>query len=218
MIYKDIHNTFRTLAQQMGMEINRVILPESIDVYLNNAILEKTKQELAKSITVNAQQDGYLQVPNMSSINTLGNLFRSSQISNIDDYSTIDIMLLLGVSIQYNNDGSDLRHCRIVSFDVIENMIDDYCNRPTKAHPIISTYNNKLILYNDNNDYKFLNIKYLKQPSKIDYVHANDVNVAEYNDFNDSFMYEIIELAVQKYLISVYGRPQSNDGNNNSNK
>ena len=37
----EMHNVFRTLGQQMGMQLNRGILPESIDIYLNEAIIEK---------------------------------------------------------------------------------------------------------------------------------------------------------------------------------
>ena len=213
MTYKDIHNTFRTLGQQMGMQKNRTILPDSINVYINGAILEKTKEELAKAVSSNVQVSADLQVPNMSLINTLGNLFRSKQITEDNDLDLSDVMFILGASIKYDKPKDKSFRCRIVAFDVIDDISSDYCNKPSKEYPVICYCDNKLNVYNDNTNYSFINLKYLKHPSKIVCNENTDNWNTEYVDFQDDFMYEIIELAVQKYLISVYGRPTSNDGN-----
>ena len=41
-----MHNAFRTFGQAMGLQLVRGILPESIDVYLNAAIIEKCRSIL----------------------------------------------------------------------------------------------------------------------------------------------------------------------------
>ena len=46
----EMHNVFRTLGQQMGMQLNRGILPESIDIYLNEAIIEKVQVDLLRGV------------------------------------------------------------------------------------------------------------------------------------------------------------------------
>ena len=43
MNIQEMHNIFRTLGQQMGLQRIRGILPESIDVYINDAIIEKVR-------------------------------------------------------------------------------------------------------------------------------------------------------------------------------
>lgn len=76
-----MHNTFRTLGQQMGMQLIRGILPESIDVYLNDIIIEKTQQELLGGIRTALQDSINTQASTMSPINTFRTLYRSARYS-----------------------------------------------------------------------------------------------------------------------------------------
>lgn len=81
-----MHNTFRTLGQQMGMQLIRGILPESIDVYLNDVIIEKTQQELLSGVRTAIQDSVNTQASTMSPINTFRTLYRSARYSiNTDD-------------------------------------------------------------------------------------------------------------------------------------
>lgn len=77
-----MHNTFRILGQQMGMQLNRGILPESIDVYINNAITEKVRMELFSGVHTALQENAGVQASTMSTINSLRTLYRNARISN----------------------------------------------------------------------------------------------------------------------------------------
>ena len=84
----EMHTTFRTLGQQMGMQLGRAILPESIDVCLNDTIIELTRQELLSGIT-NAIQDSVgTQASTMSVINAFRTLHRVARYKceNISTY------------------------------------------------------------------------------------------------------------------------------------
>lgn len=72
-----MHNTFRTIGQQMGIQLIRGILPESIDVYLNNAIVELTRQELIDGVKVNMKAEQIGNVSVMSKVNTFKTLYRT---------------------------------------------------------------------------------------------------------------------------------------------
>ena len=65
----------------MGLQLIRGILPESIDVYLNNAIVELTRQELINGVQVNMQTEQTSNVSVMSKINTFKTLYRTVRYS-----------------------------------------------------------------------------------------------------------------------------------------
>lgn len=63
----------------MGLQLNRGILPESIDVYLNDAIMEKTRTELIEGVRTALQDSVNTQAQTMSPINTFRNLLRTAR-------------------------------------------------------------------------------------------------------------------------------------------
>lgn len=72
-----MHDTFRVLGQQMGLQLVRGILPESIDVYINNVITEKVQQELLLGVRTALQDSVNTQASTMSTINTFRTLYRN---------------------------------------------------------------------------------------------------------------------------------------------
>lgn len=88
MNIQEMHNTFRILGQQMGMQLNRGILPESIDVYINNAITEKVRTELFSGVHTALQESAGVQASTMSTINSLRTLYRNARIQNGFDINT----------------------------------------------------------------------------------------------------------------------------------
>lgn len=81
-----MHNTFRTLGQQMGMQLIRGILPESIDVYLNDVIIEKTQVELLQGVRTALQDSVNTQASTMSPINAFRSLYRTARYAiNTED-------------------------------------------------------------------------------------------------------------------------------------
>lgn len=86
MNIQEMHNTFRTLGQQMGMQLIRGILPESIDVYLNDVIIEKTQVELLQGVRTALQDSVNTQASTMSPINAFRSLYRTARYAiNTED-------------------------------------------------------------------------------------------------------------------------------------
>lgn len=77
MNIQEMHSAFRTIGQQMGLQLVRGILPESIDVYLNNVIQEKVQQELLLNVRTAIQDTVDTQSSTMGGINILRSLYKS---------------------------------------------------------------------------------------------------------------------------------------------
>ena len=76
-----MHTTFRTLGQQMGMQMGRAILPESIDVCLNGSIIELTQEGLLSGVTSITESGVTTQASTMSVINAFRTLYKSVRYS-----------------------------------------------------------------------------------------------------------------------------------------
>lgn len=85
MNIQEMHSAFRTLGQQMGMQLVRGILPESIDVYLNDAITLKTRMALEQSVRTPFMEQVDSQARSTAPANLLRTLYRRV-IFNIYDF------------------------------------------------------------------------------------------------------------------------------------
>lgn len=159
----EVHSMFRSIAQQQGMQTVRAILPEDIDIHLNNAIINKVRSIINSNVTDNySMRLAGGRVANIISplnstsvINALRTLYRQYSVSSsrqdynpeIGGYSrrtpykfsipqNIDnnVMLYLSASIYYSDDES--YKCRFVDVDELENTFNDYCNAPSDKYPI----------------------------------------------------------------------------------
>lgn len=235
MNIQDMHNTFRTLGQQMGMQLIRAILPESIDVYLNDAIIEWTKEKLNNAIGIDLQSNGVGKAPTMSVINALRTLYKNTKLaidtSNKDNEivkyydseigyykllikeDTINPMMFLNFSISYEDKVGREFNCRIVNADDVNMMLSDYCSKPSKDYPIAvilsdTTYNNVIDIYtNYKNPIQSIDVKYIKYPNVVKYddTLAQCVNC----DLPDYVHYAIVERAVNKFFTSIGTRQPS---------
>ena len=82
MNIQEMHNTFRVFGQQMGLQLNRGILPESIDAYINNAITERVRAELFSGVHTALQENAGVQASAMSTVNSLRTLYKTYRIGN----------------------------------------------------------------------------------------------------------------------------------------
>lgn len=82
MNIQEMHNTFRVFGQQMGLQLNRGILPESIDAYINNAITERVRAELFSGVHTALQENASVQASTMSTVNSLRTLYKTYRIRN----------------------------------------------------------------------------------------------------------------------------------------
>lgn len=81
MNIQEMHSAFRTIGQQMGLQLVRGILPESIDVFLNNVIQEKVQQELTVGTRTVVQETVDTQASTMGTINILRDLYRTDRFA-----------------------------------------------------------------------------------------------------------------------------------------
>lgn len=85
MNIQQMHESFRVIGQQMGMQLVRGILPESIDIFINNVIVEKTQIDLLNNVKTVLQDNVNMQGSTMSPINLFRTLYRNARF-------TLDIM------------------------------------------------------------------------------------------------------------------------------
>ena len=75
-----MHSSFRVIGQQMGMQLNRGILPESIDTFINAEIGEFVQTELLTNAHTVLQDNVNLQSMTMSPVNLFRTLYRKDEI------------------------------------------------------------------------------------------------------------------------------------------
>ena len=85
-----MHSSFRVIGQQMGMQLNRGILPESIDTFINAEIGEFVQTELLTNAHTVLQDNVNLQSMTMSPVNLFRTLYRKDEIPLSWDITTED--------------------------------------------------------------------------------------------------------------------------------
>lgn len=209
----EMHILFRTLGQQMGMQLIRGILPESIDDFINDAINMKIRSILIENTT--EKNNNKLLINNkVSTINSLRTLCcKSKQIDNtkeddkyIYSFNLENVFVYTSFSVKYN-EINKVYNCRIINNDDLENTLNDYCNSASFDYPIISIYNNEnnsiFELYVNNNKFtpKEFYINYIKIPNKVKW--NTDINESVNCDLPDYLHNEIVEIAVNKFQQSI---------------
>lgn len=79
MNIQEMHYTFRVLGQQLGIQLIRGILPESIDTLINSAIIEKVQEESLVGVHNSLQDSVGTQGQVMSPINSFKTLFKRAR-------------------------------------------------------------------------------------------------------------------------------------------
>lgn len=230
MTIEEMHVTFRELAQQMGMQTVRAILPENIDICLRIAINDFVKDLIQSSIGVfpyNAKIAKHN--ANIAPINGLRTLYRKdiidgSQLSgegtevspftlSIDNDS---VMIYTGLKLSY--DGNTLYDCRIVEVENLGQTLRDFCNRPTKDAPICTIKGDATTSFdiitgrNVQANPKLIQYLYIAKPAEV-YYDEDDANNNINCDLPNYTHLDIVKLAVDVYLNSI-GAIRSTNKNN----
>lgn len=205
MTIQEMHQLFRVVGQQMGMQTIRAILPEEIDVFLNMAINEKVREVLLSNVTLN--EGTKLMINNNTSpINYIRTLYKqyvvenTMLLSNTFSITNLDAMYFISFAVVYSDNIQ--KGCRLVEPDRINDILMDFCSSPTKNEPVVVMYTtqaNDLVaqVYNNNNDVYKLIINYISNPVKVSFDESISCDLPEYTHN------EIVQLAVQKYFNSV---------------
>lgn len=199
MTITEMHQSFRVLGQQMGMQLVRAILPEEIDTFLNVAIDTKVKQVLAENVLsdTNKVLTGNAKIGNL-------NFFRTLQKREpIELNGKVDlegIMLITSCCVEYVNNGTPYL-CRIIGADELPNVLNDYCSAPSYDYPICSVKMNDkeciIDTYTGDKDPANRYINYIAYPQKVNFNNNQDCDLPDYTHN------EIVQLAVQLYFNSV---------------
>ena len=212
---------FRELAQQMGMQTTRAILPENVDICLNVAIIDTAKELIGANIGPLPYNDKVArQNASISPINGLRTLYRKADIkedsingdgTEVSPYTfeidSSSIMLYTGFKVSY--DGNTLYDCRIIENEDLGQTLRDFCNRATKDAPIctivgdtekinVDIITGRKVMAKP----KLVQYLYIAEPAKVYYDEDNaDNNV---NCDLPSYLHmDVVKRAVSVYLASV---------------
>lgn len=221
-----MHVLFRTIGQQMGLERVRGILDESIDDFLNAAIIETATNIVKSNVQTIYRDKVAIENNDISPINGVYTLY-SEKIENASDYFTegsdedgseepviispgfADIMYFIGVSVKYIDD-KRWRNCRIIEPTKLEQSFDDYLNRASARYPIVhfsyldtlGNSNSIIEIYHGKSVVDSIKIKYLRMPVTVK-LDTSVENKSVDCDMPEHLHKEIVELAVQKFFNSV---------------
>ena len=232
MTIEEMHVMFRELAQQMGMQTVRAILPEDIDICLNNAIVELVKELITSNVGYLPYNDKVNRAnASISSINGLRTLYNKANISEdniIGEGTQIfpytlniisqGIMLYTGFKVSY--DGKSLFDCRIIENENLSQTLNDYCNRATKDAPICTIVGDDTSIdveiitgSNISTKPKLVQYLYIAEPAKVYYDEYNIDNNVNCN-LPDYLHTDVVNKAVNVYLQSVGAVKAANKNNN----
>ena len=210
-----MHEMFRVLGQQMGLERVRGILEESIDVYLNAAIKETVANVVKSNVQTIYKDKITVQDNPISPINGVSTLYKENTFNvnttsdSLVDITLKDVQYIFGFSISYPGE-TNYKQCRFIEPDRVDITLDDYCSRASKRYPIIT-----IVSANENNNsYQFriyagntnidnLRVKYIKLPNEV----SLEQNIS--CDLPEHLHKDVVELAVQKYFNSVGSTSQN---------
>lgn len=215
MTIQEMHQLFRVVGQQMGMQTIRAILPEEIDVFLNMAINEKINEVLASNVLSDTSNilTGNVKIGNLNFFRTLQKKGRANIVGGDGDINCVvscsfnmtNVMLITGIAVSYETDGQERAKwydCRLIDTDKVNNTINDYCNSPSYNYPIVeidAENNNNLnfTIYTGNKEAQNVYVIYIKSPDIVSFEDNVTCDLPEYTHN------EIVQLAVQKYFNSV---------------
>ena len=210
-----MHEMFRVLGQQMGLERVRGILEESIDVCLNAAIDEITDSLIRSNVQTIYKDKITIQDNPISPVNGVSTLYKeldslvNAKSGQVVILTISDVRYIYGFSISYPGTNT-YKQCRIIEPDRVEITLDDYCSRASKQYPIItvvdvneSSDEYKLRIYTGGSDIQYIRTKYIKNPVKVSF----DKNIS--CDLPEHLHKDIVEIAVNKYLQSVGSTTQN---------
>lgn len=219
MDISQMHEMFRTVGQQVGMQDVRAILPESIDIFINIAIIEKARSIVMENTKTAFPNRVSIQNNFVSPINALRTLYRRKEITITDitkdvQLSQLDnVFLYTSFAIRYDNNDSEYK-CRFIDGDKLEETLNDVLNSASWDYPICSMFNGennseylKVFINSNSHTPNAIIIKYIANPAVVKFSKnaAECINC----DLPDYLHSEIVELAVSKFFKSVTATSQA---------
>lgn len=169
MTIQEMHELFRVLGQQMGMQKVRAIMPESIDNLLNTSIVHCVRQIITSNVTTNFGNIVATQKNKISVINALRTLYTEREIDVeyeteeyldennepqtrdiitnpvvVEGFYNFDIFSFIDCNISYDEE-SPYKYisARLVEPNLIGDVEQDYLLRPTHKYPVATIVSTK---------------------------------------------------------------------------
>lgn len=242
MTIKEMHELFRVLGQQMGMQKVRGILPESIDILLNTSIVHCVRQIITSNVTTNFGNIVATQRNKVSVINALRTLY-VEDIQELEYNDEESVPYPIEASLTYDFKVFSIINCdvaydesepykyistRLIEPNLIAEVERDYLLKPTPKFPvatIVDADDNYMadetyIKYNFYTaDTKVTKVKssFIKYPAKVYY--DIDDNKCVDCDLPIHLHHAVVEEAVRLYFQSVnLTSGSSNDESQQNNK
>lgn len=205
----EMHRLFRTLGQQMGLQLVRAILPESIDAYLNTAIMEYTRTVIASNVQTVFQDKVTVQNNPISQINSVRTLYGRlvSEISDnriVVDSTSNRIMFYTSFNLIFED---KTRKARFVEIDKLQDTLNDYCNRASSNYPVITyvgndSVNDNFEVYSGDKEKPVkAEMNFIKLPKVVKFSEVEEERIN--CDLPVHTHHQIVELAVNKFFQSV---------------
>lgn len=227
-----MHVLFRTLGQQQGLEQIRGILPESIDAFINESII----QTLRVAVLGNAQPSKDVVTPQytkISPINQFHALYcveeQNVDLLNEGDEVSIETnnvpFLITNFVLKYSNNKEF--DCRVIERERLHQTLNDYLNRASREYPIVSLlrgvsdneFDMNLFTGDNNKDAQSIITTYIKMPKKVyldeeHYSGSNDSSI--HCNLPEHLHTQIVETAVQIWFqsLGLTSERQSSQNNN----
>lgn len=146
MTIGEMHVMFRQLAQQMGMQTIRAILPSEIDACINIAINDVIKKLIAENLGSAGNEQVTIYNARVGQINGLSTLskrlsltapIKSNQRNCYTTYVPLDtVMYITAVEIGYD-ETNNFYDARVTQAELLGRTLEDYCNAPTYKSPVV---------------------------------------------------------------------------------
>ena len=146
MTIGEMHVMFRQLAQQMGMQTIRAILPSEIDACINIAINDVIKKLIAENLGSAGNEQVTIYNARVGQINGLSTLSKglclTAPIKSIprncfDTYIPLDtVMYITAVEVGYE-ETNVMYDARVTQAELLGRTLEDYCNAPTYKSPVV---------------------------------------------------------------------------------
>lgn len=219
MNINEMHAQFRVLAQQVGMEAVRAILPEEIDRFLNKAIIDLVREIVNNNTSTNYRDRITLRTNTISPFNSLRTLYKVIEVngnsiiqnfgSAISEYDFIfnshGVMFVTDIGVRYTKHSSFTYYCRFIEPERWYQSQIDFCNSPSFDYPIVSLIedeNNVIKIRFANGNYeefipKVFTVGIIKQPIKVSVVE----NIS--SDLPEHIHSDVVTAAVRLFESSV---------------
>lgn len=211
-----MHIVFRVLGQQVGMQKIRAILPESIDVFINETINEKVRTVVLENTNMAFRDRVSIHKNPISPINSIRTLYKTKSLSvpakGADssfykvDMDIEKVMYFTSFNVDYSS--KKIISTRFIESDFLADTLRDYCNSASWDYPIVSMFSDEddkeyVQLFTDSETKvpQILNVQYIELPAVVKW--DADVNKRVDCNLPESIHNEIVELAVSKFFTSV---------------